>query len=387
MHHAKLRDAFRPYRGKTLSNSEMKAIVAKRFPEIIETDTFRPNDHAAGNKGACPCSLKPRTGEPGPDSARLFDWVNPESKSLRRYFIRDADDDWSSNATHPNGGNVARSRTVVPLDENNDTTDARISAEYWKDKRLFASLEVLHKNPRRRGVAGWYSLEMLRKAGAGGMSYAEWQARLPKNIKNAEGTRHHHLRWDHERGRIAITKDQGQITPYPFDDLLSDIKRIELDTNIPNSTTKQALIDARRGQGRFRAALMKRWGDACAVTGIRQSQLLRASHMKKWSTSDNKERLDPCNGLLISANIDALFDKHVVSFMPDGQMIVSEVVSEHTKKALGLPMSLRLRLNDSEKAFLDHHRSIFYSEWQLRVRLQPTASDSREMAAISPMPP
>ena len=199
---------------------------------------------------------------------------------------------------------------------------------------------------------------MLREAGAQGMSYAEWQARFPKDIKNAQGTRHHHLRWDHERDRIAITKDRGENTPNPFDDLLSDIEKIEADPSIPDVTTKQALINARIGQGRFRADLMKRWGDACAVTGIEQSQLLRASHIKKWSESNNKERLDPSNGLLLSANIDALFDRNLISFTSDGQMVVSDLVSEHTRKLLGLPMNLRLPLNYFEKAFLDHHRSI-----------------------------
>jgi putative restriction endonuclease len=36
--------------------------------------------------------------------------------------------------------------------------------------------------------------------------------------------------------------------------------------------------------------------------------MLRASHIKPWSDCSNRERLDPLNGLLLVAHIDALFD-------------------------------------------------------------------------------
>jgi hypothetical protein len=46
---------------------------------------------------------------------------------------------------------------------------------------------------------------------------------------------------------------------------LADVDRIR--RTIKNKTTREALIDARLGQGRFRSEVGKRWGNRCAVTG------------------------------------------------------------------------------------------------------------------------
>jgi hypothetical protein len=98
-----------------------------------------------------------------------------------------------------------------------------------------------------------------------------------------------------------------------FEDADADVADIRAATNV-GETTKQALIDARRGQGNFRDQLMARWDNSCAVTGCNQPQVLRASHIKPWKKCSNAERLNPYNGLLLSANLDALFDRGLVSF-------------------------------------------------------------------------
>jgi putative restriction endonuclease len=41
--------------------------------------------------------------------------------------------------------------------------------------------------------------------------------------------------------------------------------------------------------------------------GLTTRALLRASHIKPWSQSTDSERLDPANGILLAAHIDALF--------------------------------------------------------------------------------
>lgn len=43
-----------------------------------------------------------------------------------------------------------------------------------------------------------------------------------------------------------------------------------------SKTTKEALIDARLGQGKFRADLMQIWNNSCAVTGCKVLKMLRA---------------------------------------------------------------------------------------------------------------
>lgn len=131
----------------------------------------------------------------------------------------------------------------------------------------------------------------------------------------------------------------------------------ELDGTDLNVTTRSALVDARLGQGRFRRELLRRWGGACAVTGCRVGAVLRASHCKPWRDSDNRERLDSHNGLVLSATLDALFDAGLISFEDSGEMLVSGALLWEERAALGLPAKLLRRPGDKLSGYLQHHRS------------------------------
>ncbi len=76
-------------------------------------------------------------------------------------------------------------------------------------------------------------------------------------------------------------------------------------------------MKSRVGQGDFRKSLIEKYDGKCVVTGIDLTKLLIASHIKPWRISDNKERLSSENGLLLSANLDKLFDSGLITFMND----------------------------------------------------------------------
>lgn len=143
----------------------------------------------------------------------------------------------------------------------------------------------------------------------------------------------------------------------PHEQISADIEEIENNKHL-SETEKDALIKARRGQGKFRLDLKKRWGSACAVTGYRQDEVLRASHIKDWKSSGHMERLNYKNGLLLCANLDALFDRKLISFEDDGTMIVSSRIGIKERRQLGIPQGLRLPLTEEEKEFLRWHRKI-----------------------------
>jgi hypothetical protein len=123
-------------------------------------------------------------------------------------------------------------------------------------------------------------------------------------------------------------------------------------------TERQALVAARRGQGRFRQDVLVRWDWRCAVTGSDVGAALRASHCKPWGESTNSERLDPDNGLPLVATLDALFDRGLISFDDDGRVLVSPRLSSSQCVALGLESGARLRkrLLPAQCEYLRHHR-------------------------------
>ncbi|HEX6706090.1 MAG TPA: HNH endonuclease [Albitalea sp.] len=122
------------------------------------------------------------------------------------------------------------------------------------------------------------------------------------------------------------------------------------------ATTRLAIGNARLGQGQFREALMVKWSGGCAVTGLTCPELLRASHVKPWSISSGRERLDPHNGLLLAAHLDALFDKGLISFDDEGKMLLSSRLRPEERSHFGLPRQLRQPPDAVLRSYLSHHR-------------------------------
>ena len=117
----------------------------------------------------------------------------------------------------------------------------------------------------------------------------------------------------------------------------------------PATTEIERLRKERIGQDVFREALMLFWDGACAVTGVQNPRLLRASHIVPWADCPTDgERLNVHNGLLLAAHLDAAFDAHLISFGVDGQIQFSRELSQHDIEALGLVPGMRLRRTDPQ---------------------------------------
>jgi len=144
----------------------------------------------------------------------------------------------------------------------------------------------------------------------------------------------------------TIATNEGEVRVIaPEDDPLTECERLQA---------------ARVGQGDFRNELLIYWDGTCPVAGVDHTGLLRASHIKPWSESTNTERLDPYNGLLLCAHIDALFDRHLITFEDDGCILISTAVSAENRERLGLRCDLKIPGLDTRHApSLAHHRRQF----------------------------
>lgn len=114
----------------------------------------------------------------------------------------------------------------------------------------------------------------------------------------------------------------------------------------------------RIGQGIFREALMEYWNGSCALSGISNPELLRASHMMPWSHCErDAQRLDVYNGILLSALWDAAFDAGLVTFDDDGKILPSSLLKSSAAKALGIVKTKNLSLCDEHRYYLGYHRA------------------------------
>jgi len=126
-------------------------------------------------------------------------------------------------------------------------------------------------------------------------------------------------------------------------------------------TEVERMVRQRIGQQKFREAMLHYWGSACAVTGVAIPEVLRASHAKPWAEcASDAERLDVFNGFLLTANLDALFDRFLISFDEEGRLIASPVLSASCLQQLGILPGATLRwLTPEHQQYLDFHRTRF----------------------------
>jgi putative restriction endonuclease len=127
---------------------------------------------------------------------------------------------------------------------------------------------------------------------------------------------------------------------------------------LPRTTEAERLVVQRVGQEIFRAGLIEYWDGRCAITGLAVTELLRASHSKPWAAcASDAERLDVFNGLLLAPNLDATFDRGLITVSDDGAVVVSDGLAAEDRRVLGLDTPLRLsRLDDGHRPYLLFHR-------------------------------
>jgi HNH endonuclease len=97
---------------------------------------------------------------------------------------------------------------------------------------------------------------------------------------------------------------------------------VPLDETVPHDTagaTRETTVHARVGQSFFREMILAGYRNRCCVTGIDNPELLVASHIVPWA-DDAANRLNPRNGLCLSAIYDRAFDRGLLTITPDYEM-------------------------------------------------------------------
>lgn len=150
-------------------------------------------------------------------------------------------------------------------------------------------------------------------------------------------------------------------TPAPEQDIEEWERRVEVEITTSTDireTEKAALVMARRGQGRFRDNV-RSIERACRITKVERMEHLIAGHIRPWRDSNNDERLDGENGLLLTPTVDHLFDKGFISFEDTGQLIVSPVADPVSLKRMGIDLEGRMNagvFSEGQRRHLDFHR-------------------------------
>jgi predicted restriction endonuclease len=109
----------------------------------------------------------------------------------------------------------------------------------------------------------------------------------------------------------------------PFVDVLDELP------DIAEGKTTTAIVQVRVNQARFRRAILASYNATCCMSSLRVPQLLVASHIVPWSM-DTQNRLNPSNGLCLSALHDRAYDQGLITVLPDFTIRVGEAL-RHTE--------------------------------------------------------
>lgn len=154
-----------------------------------------------------------------------------------------------------------------------------------------------------------------------------------------------HIRLHRGKAPVRETISVDELSSIELSQSVSDI---QASTEL-SETEKEALIKQRVGQGLFRSRLFVQWGERCALTGCKTGSLLIASHIIPWSKCETvSQRLDACNGLLLGAHIDRLFDGGYITFNDRFELVIHPELPLSDQTALAIHPNMKLKKRPEE---------------------------------------
>jgi putative restriction endonuclease len=101
---------------------------------------------------------------------------------------------------------------------------------------------------------------------------------------------------------------------------IEKLNKITIDDLPKEGKEKERLVKVRVNQSIFRTLILATYNNKCCITGIDNTDLLIASHIVPWS-KDEKNRLNPMNGLCLNALHDRAFDKGLITISAEDYSI------------------------------------------------------------------
>ncbi|HEX6915734.1 MAG TPA: HNH endonuclease, partial [Chitinophagaceae bacterium] len=132
---------------------------------------------------------------------------------------------------------------------------------------------------------------------------------------------------------------------------------------------KLRMVKTRVNQYVFREIVLANYSCKCAMSGINVPELLVASHILPWS-KDEKERLNPENGICLSPLYDKAYDQGLIGITPQYEIRISasllkneqenyfqEFFTPLNRKKLTLPTRYQ-----PNKRFLEYHMDLIFKK-------------------------
>ena len=203
-----------------------------------------------------------------------------------------------------------------------------------------ASLDPIHID---RGVSGLQGASKLDR-----QVWQEYHAKPDEAVVESE---------DRLREWFGVAPHEAlEVRPGLGFQVIEDASGVETETR----TTRVE----RTKQHYFRGAVLNNYARTCAVSGLRQPELLVASHILPWAQFP-KHRLDVRNGICLSSLYDRAFDRGLISFDSQLRLLVSDRLRTNVDAPSferffgcfdGVPLRLPVESAPPDAGYLQRHR-------------------------------
>lgn len=169
---------------------------------------------------------------------------------------------------------------------------------------------------------------------------------------------------------LKIGKSVSENAPNEWFSFLSNrkipLKNPILDQNIEESKEEYEIKNPdnigfrftsyRKTQTQFRNKLLSKHSK-CQLCELELKTLLVASHILPWAISNDAEKIDSNNGLLLCVLHDSLFDKGLISFDVNGKILISKTIPENFYSHLNISKDMKIELHYNQEKYMLSHRA------------------------------
>ena len=179
--------------------------------------------------------------------------------------------------------------------------------------------------------------------------------------------------WDEFYGNIETVAFESELLRAKKElKSVDDIIKIEPDIDKILSKTgeeRRQLVKVRVNQAFFRQMVLSAYENTCSITGLQTPELLVAGHIKRWS-QDEKNRMNPHNGIAMNALHDRAFEIGLLTITPDFKIQISPVLKKGNQTTANEELFLRYDgkpIHEPKKfwpnpEFLEHHNKHIFQK-------------------------
>lgn len=108
---------------------------------------------------------------------------------------------------------------------------------------------------------------------------------------------------------------------------IEEVSQIEIDDLPKEGKVRTQLVKVRVNQNFFRAMVIASYNNKCCITGLSNKELLVAGHIRPWGV-DEKNRMNPQNGLALNALHDKAFEVGLITILPNYKIKVGSILKK-----------------------------------------------------------